>query len=500
MSKIPNNLVIFEMANNHMGSVSHGIEIISKFSKFITEFPNFSFAFKLQYRDLDTFIRPDYVGRMDIKHVRRFEETRLSSVEQKKLIATMEGANFLKICTPFDESSVNKVVQDGFDILKIASCSFGDWPLLEKAASSGLPIIASTAGASAELIDNVISFFENRETDFILQHCVGEYPTPSENVSLNQLDYLRNRHPNIRFGFSTHESPSDTNLVRMAIAKGVTSLEKHVGIPTTDWPLNAYSSNIQETRDWLDAAHQALLVCGACTGRYSPSAREMDSLRGLQRGVFAKTNIKKGHKLDPNNVYFAFPPSEGQLTAADFSKYNEIVATSDININAEVSKKVVKILNHRQTLLSYAEEVIDLLKKSGAVVPKKFELEISHHFGLERFKEFGLSMITTINRDYCKKVLICLPGQCHPEQYHLKKEETFNVLYGSIKLTLENENIDLSVGDVATIKPNQKHHFISQDGAVLEEISTTHNVDDSYYTDPRVETNKARKSFVKWVM
>ena len=38
MSKIPNNLIILEMANNHMGSLKHGLSIIEKFSTLIKKF------------------------------------------------------------------------------------------------------------------------------------------------------------------------------------------------------------------------------------------------------------------------------------------------------------------------------------------------------------------------------------------------------------------------------------------------------------------------------
>ena len=37
----------------------------------------------------------------------------------------------------------------------------------------------------------------------------------------------------------------------------------------------------------------------------------------------------------------------------------------------------------------------------------------------------------------------------------------------------------LKVGDVMTVLPDQRHEFVSHDGAVLEEISSTHQVDDS---------------------
>ena len=39
---------------------------------------NIKAAVKLQYRNLDNFIHPDYVGRTDVKHIPRFLSTRLT--------------------------------------------------------------------------------------------------------------------------------------------------------------------------------------------------------------------------------------------------------------------------------------------------------------------------------------------------------------------------------------------------------------------------------------
>ena len=79
------NLFIFEMANNHMGDVEHGLRIINEFYDTCKGFGDFNFAFKLQYRDLDTFIHPDYKNRTDFKYVKRFQETRLSKEQLKAL-------------------------------------------------------------------------------------------------------------------------------------------------------------------------------------------------------------------------------------------------------------------------------------------------------------------------------------------------------------------------------------------------------------------------------
>jgi sialic acid synthase SpsE/mannose-6-phosphate isomerase-like protein (cupin superfamily) len=500
MSKIPNNLVILEMANNHMGSVDHGMYIIERFSTLIESFPEFNFCFKLQYRNLETFIRRDFVGRMDIKYVKRFEETKLSRKDQKKLVQCIKDNGFFSMCTPFDNESVATILEDQFDFIKVASCSFGDWPLIEEVTTAKLPIVASAGGVKLEVIDDVIAFWQNREVDFIIQHCVGEYPTPHENMNLNQIDFLRNRHPEVRFGFSTHENPDDTELVKMVIAKGAVSLEKHVGCPTRKWPLNAYSSTLEQTKSWLESARSALVACGNKITRYIPSKNETDSLLSLQRGVFAKCNLRIGDELTTENTYFAFPPSDGQLTASEFSKYSQFKLERGFSIDEPLQRSSIKINNSKELLLSYAQMVNDLLVKSAVVVPKKFDLELSYHYGIERFTEVGLSMITLVNRGYCKKILICLPGQKHPEQFHKEKEETFHILSGTLILLLDGKEHVLNAGDIMTIMPEQRHAFVSTEGAIFEEISSTHHICDSYYTDSLIMKNLRRKSHVKWVL
>ena len=58
---------IFEMANNHMGSVDHGKRIIDEFAA-LTDKYELNAAVKLQFRQLDTFIHKDYLD-SDLKHV-----------------------------------------------------------------------------------------------------------------------------------------------------------------------------------------------------------------------------------------------------------------------------------------------------------------------------------------------------------------------------------------------------------------------------------------------
>lgn len=496
---IPEPLFILEMANNHMGDVDHGIKIIRSMGEVIRKFP-FRFAFKLQYRDLDTFIHPSKKGRDDIKYIKRFSETKLSRDQFMQLVNEMRNNGFLTMATPFDEASVDLIESQDLDIVKIASCSFTDWPLLERVVCSDRPIIASTAGASLEDIDRVVSFFSHRNKEFAIMHCVGEYPTPDDHMNLSQVEFLRNRYPGVRIGFSTHENPDNCDIVKLAIAKGAVVFEKHVGLPTEKYSLNEYSASPQQVEKWLQAAQTAILLCGTGDRRLLTNPSETESLRSLRRGVFARRPIQKGETLHRKDVYFAFPPDENQFTANDWSKYVQCTASFDIPADGAVSPANASLHDQREKVWDIVQSVKKLLSESGITFPGRTELEISHHYGIDRFWESGLTMLTVVNRAYCKKLLIILPGQHHPEQYHNQKEETFHVLYGTLQLELDGKPYTCQPGDVITVDPGVRHAFQSTNGAVIEEISSTHLIKDSFYSDPAINENQNRKTLLSYWM
>jgi sialic acid synthase SpsE/quercetin dioxygenase-like cupin family protein len=492
-------LFILEMANNHMGSVEHGLRLIREFGAVVREFP-FRFAFKLQYRELNSFVHPDYRNRTDLRYIKRFLDTQIEEADFRRLVDEMHIQGFMPICTAFDEASVGRIEDHGFESIKIASCSFTDWPLLERIAKSTLPIIASTAGASLDDMDKVVSFFEHRGRPISLMHCVGEYPAPTDHLNLNQIDLLIRRYPRLAIGFSTHEPPTDTAPIRLAIAKGASLFEKHVGVPTPEWPVNTYSATPEQVRDWLTAAQEALTMCGLTEGRVVAGQKEADSLNELRRGVFARHPITPGQVITDDDVFFAFPPMPNQVLANDWSKYSQYQATQAISSDAALTTENTNSRALRQQVWEAVHRVKMLLQDGHIVVPGKSDLEISHHYGMERFGEFGMTMITVVNREYCKKLIIMLPGQTHPEQYHLKKEETFIVLHGEVHISLDGVERHGKPGDVIVVQRGVRHMFHTESGVVFEEISSTHYRDDSYYTDPAIHANTDRKTLLTYWM
>jgi sialic acid synthase SpsE/quercetin dioxygenase-like cupin family protein len=490
------NLFILDLANNHQGNVEHGLKIIQSTAEVVKRH-SVRAAIKFQFRQLDSFIHPSHQKESELKYIQRFQSTRLDQTQFQVLLNEVWAQGLLAMCTPFDEESVHVAVDMGFNILKVASCSAKDWPLLEEIANAGPPVVCSTGGLTLEDIDNVVSFFQHRAVHFALMHCVSIYPTPDDMLALNQIHMLHNRYPHIPIGWSTHENPDDTVPVQMAVAFGAKLFERHIGVETDTVKLNAYSSTPEQVDKWLEAHGRAMVLCGP-TIRPPVSAVEQASLDGLRRGVFAKRPIKKGHGLSRDSVYFAMPYIEGQLESGHWKDGYQ--ALQEVLPNQPVMQEAVEVdVDQGIVILKQAiHEIKALLNEAKIQLGSDFKVEYSHHYGLENFRKTGAVIIECINREYCKKLVVQLPGQRHPSHYHTRKEETFQILYGILHVNTDGYPRILHPGETILIQPGVWHSFWTDNGVIFEEVSTTHYNNDSFYADKRI--NKLPRSERKTVV
>lgn len=492
MQKIPSPLFILEMANNHMGDVRHGIRIVQEFKEVTKDFPEFSFSIKLQHRD-DTFFHPDFIGRTDYKYIKRFTETKLSKDDFRKLTDSIRDHGFITMCTPWDEPSVDLMEELDYDIIKIASCSFTDWPLLERVVKTTRPIIASTAAAELEDIDKVVSFLSHRNKQFAIMHCVGEYPCLREHLELNQIDFFRSRYPGDLIGYSTHEDPDNLESIKIAVAKGALLFEKHVAVPTEQYAVNAYSASPSQIRAWLESARDALAMCGVQGRRRDIFEKEVVDIEPLQRGAFASKAIKKGDKITAKDLFVAMPNTKGQLIAKHLSKYTEFRAKRDFLAKEPLMLEELDTKELRGQVNEIVTQLRQLLKKKKIALPPYVDIEISHHHGLDRFAEHGAILIKIINLSYSKMLVVLFAGQSYPRHHHIQKDETYHLLHGDLTVEVEGEETLLKEGDVLSIGKGTKHSFRSSKGAIVEEVSTTYVQGDSVYEDASINANPDRK-------
>ena len=490
------DLFILDMANNHQGDVERGLNIVRSFAKVVKDH-NARAALKFQFRQLETFIHPDHQKNSEHKQVQRFISTRLLRDKYQIFLDEVRSQGMVTICTPFDEDSVDVICEMDFDVIKVASCSGKDWPLLEKIAAAGKPVIFSTGGLTIRDIDNLVSFFKHRGVHFALMHCIAIYPTPDQHMNLQQIAVLCDRYPGIHIGWSTHEPPADMVPVELAVALGAELFERHIGIETDDSPLNAYSSTPEQVAQWIEAKQRAQLLCGP-KERQPASEAEQAAIDGLKRGVYAKGKIRKGSIIERNQVYFAIPYIEGQLDSGHFK--SGITCLEDFTVNAPIFETQVELPATKDELVikHAVHEVKALLNKARIHLGPEFKVEYSHHYGVPNFLETGAVLVECISRDYCKKLVIQLPGQQHPFHYHEKKEETFQVLYGELECTVDGHQRTLIPGESVLVMPGVWHSFGTKTGVIFEEVSSRDYDNDSFYKDKNI--NKLARSERKTVV
>ena len=490
-----NQLFILDLANNHQGDLSHAKNIITEMGRVVKE-TGVEAAVKFQFRHLETFIHPDFKTRQDVPHIPRFMSTALSKEDYSELVKTARRSGLRCMATPFDEESVRWIRDLGIDYIKVASCSALDRPLLECIAREALPVVVSTGGLNMNQIDRLVSFLEFHRMQFALMHCVAVYPTVRSRLNMNQITLLRERFPTVPVGFSTHEEPENLDAVRIAFAKGAKLFERHVGIQTEKHKLNAYSSTPEQVRARIDACLDARAICGGEERAPAP-VDEKKSLQSLMRGVYAKRDLQKGRLVKRDDVFFAMPLQDSQLNSGQW--FDGIVADRDYSVNQALEVRLAKHETPPHELIyRIMLQVKGMLNQARIYIGKDSSIEISHHYGLERFREFGCVIINCINRDYCKKLIVQLPRQKHPYHYHEQKEETFQLLYGDLEVEADGHRTRLQLGDTFLVAPGVWHKFHTLDGAIFEEVSTTHYNTDSFYEDASISSRprEARKTAI----
>lgn len=327
------NLFVLELANNHWGMLDRGIKIVRDHGM-VARYNNIKAAIKLQFRDVDEFIHPQFKGNEDLRYIKKTEATRLSRHDFGRLVEEIRNVACIPMATPFDEASVDLCVEFDMPIIKIASSDMNDWVLIEKIAATRRPVIASTGGASEKDLDDLVSFFDKRDIPLAINHCVSLYPSEDGELQLDQIDYLRMRYPEHVIGLSTHEHRDWHSSMLISYGKGARTWERHIDIDFDGVAVSSYCSLPEQCDSWFKAFHKAKEMCGGISNsRRFISRRESEYLEALVRGVYARQDLAPGYVFSKftfeKDFYLAIPLQKGQLSCREV-------------MNGETLKKPVK--------------------------------------------------------------------------------------------------------------------------------------------------------------
>jgi len=222
-----NVLIIAEVGQNHQGDLSYAREYIKVFSaaganviKFQTRNNKYLFseeAYNAPYSTDNAFA--NIYG-----FHREILELKLDWLPILKEDCEKYGVKFMS--TPFDEPSLEALVDLNVDLIKIASFDLGNIPFIERIATTGKPVVMSIGGGKLDQVQASVEAISNYHNDYAILHCVSEYPCEYDRLGLDRIEMLSREFPGVTIGSSDHFNGILSGPV--AYLKGARVFEKHV--------------------------------------------------------------------------------------------------------------------------------------------------------------------------------------------------------------------------------------------------------------------------------
>jgi N-acetylneuraminate synthase len=139
----------------------------------------------------------------------------------------------------WDIPSLQFLIDMKVPYIKIASAKITDLELVEAAAKSGIPVIASTGMSTLEEVDTMVDILKLHTDQYILMHTNSTYPTPEEDVNLGMIKTLKDRYGCL-VGYSGHEMGLEPTVA--ATALGACIVERHVTLDHDMWGSDHFAS------------------------------------------------------------------------------------------------------------------------------------------------------------------------------------------------------------------------------------------------------------------
>jgi sialic acid synthase SpsE len=226
------------------------------------------------------------------------------------------GALFL--CTPFGIGSARELKSIGAQALKIASPELNHFPLLEEAASYGLPLFLSSGVSTAGDIERALSLAGRSNT--VLLHCITAYPAPEEQYNVALVRSL-----GALFGVETGVSDHSLDPVlvpALAVLCGACAVEKHFTLSREgaglDDPIalepaafrrmveavrRVEADGAEESRSRLEADYGAERVAAVVgSGVKELAASEKANYGRTNRSLHAMREIPRGSTISEGDV------------------------------------------------------------------------------------------------------------------------------------------------------------------------------------------------------
>jgi sialic acid synthase SpsE len=152
------------------------------------------------------------------------EALELSVQDLVKLKDLAESLDVEFFFSAWDLPSVAVCEDIGVRVYKVASADVTNFPLLERLAETGKPIIMSTGMTEQAEVDRAVELIRAHHDQIVLLHCVSTYPAEFDEINLASIPVMRERY-HCPVGYSGHERGIAVSSA--AVALGAAAVERH---------------------------------------------------------------------------------------------------------------------------------------------------------------------------------------------------------------------------------------------------------------------------------
>jgi N,N'-diacetyllegionaminate synthase len=302
VSKAP--LIVAEIGFNHNGDV----DLARKMIKSAAE--NGADIVKLQ-----TFIGSELVSKTvkakDPDQLERevflyefFQRYQLTRKDYESLFKFSHEIGVPLISTPFDDDSLDMLVDLGMPAIKVASPDLTYIPFLQRIGKTGLPTVLSTGMGTNKEIEVALKALRSAGNEnIILLHCVSNYPSQYHEMNLACLKEMTLRFK-LPVGLSDHTADNLSGIV--AASLGAVMIEKHF---TIDRSLPGADQKISMEPRELAALKEATTNVRKILGDGVKKVQDSEETvkRSARRSLVARVDIVAGTALSSEMISLKRP-------------------------------------------------------------------------------------------------------------------------------------------------------------------------------------------------
>ena len=233
-----------------------------------------------------------------------FKRCELSAEDLAELKGYCDTQNVSFHSTPTSTAGVDLLVDLGVPLLKNGSDYLTHLPLIEYMGKTSLPTVLSTGMATLAEVDDAVRAFRATGNDqLILLHCTSAYPTPPDEVHINQIPTLAAAFK-CHVGFSDHTQGVTASIG--AVTLGACWLEKHFTLDKTLFgPDHRFSAAPAE----FELLVKSVREIEQNLGRHAigPSLTELENRQSFRLSCVAAEEMKSGHTLRAVDIEFRRP-------------------------------------------------------------------------------------------------------------------------------------------------------------------------------------------------